>query len=197
MITNISQKIISRLLQRGDIQSSQVSTCSYGLELLLHTIFSTAGLLTLGLVMGKLLYACIAISVFYINQSFGGGYHAKTTGSCFLTMLTGLLIILLLSNSNIPLIVCHFLCLLSFSILELLPLTLHQNKMYLLPMKKHFVTRSCIISGIEFIIFALSPLLINDSSVIRVFALTYTFSALSRTVGWHNNKFASDSQYCI
>lgn len=58
MITGIAQKIISRLLQRGDIQPSQVSTCSYGLILLLHTLLSTAGLLAAGLLMGKLLYAC-------------------------------------------------------------------------------------------------------------------------------------------
>ncbi len=191
MITGIAQKIISRLLQRGDIQPSQVSTCSYGLILLLHTLLSTAGLLAAGLLMGKLLYACIAVSVFYINQSFGG-YHAKTTGACFLTMLTGLLMILLLSGLNILPLACCFLCLLSFGILELLPLTLHQNKSYLLSMKKHFVRRSRIITGTELILFALSPLVINDAAIIRVLALTFTFSALSRMVGWFNNRFASD-----
>lgn len=49
--------------------------CSYGIELALHTFLSTAGLLIIGMLMHHLLEAAVIISIYYANQTIGGGFH--------------------------------------------------------------------------------------------------------------------------
>ncbi len=88
------QPLIQRILDIIDrhfpLDDDQRVVCAYGLDLLLYTIISTAGLMMVGVVFHMPMQAVIIICVFYINQSVGGGYHADTHLTCFLTMAFGL-----------------------------------------------------------------------------------------------------------
>lgn len=52
--------------------------CIYGCELWLYTILSTLGLLLLGAALQSLGETVIIVSIFYICQSTGGGFHASS-----------------------------------------------------------------------------------------------------------------------
>lgn len=141
MLTKISHRLATAVVLDSD-NKEQYEVYAYGCELFLYTIISTLGLLLIGIIFGKLFETSVMITIFYLCQSNGGGHHAATHMSCFLTMVIGLLIGLLLIS--IPLSNDFYVVILLLSVITLVafPLYLHPNKQYLLNQTSELVTRS-------------------------------------------------------
>ena len=118
----------SRYIQ---LSEDRYACCEYGIEAFLYTFMSTGLLLALGAMLGMLLPACVIITVFYVDQTVGGGYHTSTHLRCLLTMAAGLCAGLGLTR--IPLSPAGYWLagMLCCGILYTIPLTLHPNKAYL------------------------------------------------------------------
>ena len=116
--------------------------CIYGCELWLYTILSTLGLLLLGAALQSLGETVIIVSIFYICQSTGGGFHASSHMRCFLTMAAGLLVGLLLIRVPDFQRALPYMCFLSTIVLLLFPLRLHPHKKYLKSNEKVLCKRS-------------------------------------------------------
>ena len=65
----------SRYIQ---LSEDRYACCEYGIKAFLYTFMSTGLLLALGAMLGMLLPACVIITVFYVDQTVGGGYHTST-----------------------------------------------------------------------------------------------------------------------
>lgn len=132
------------LLDKNDEQQYEI--CKYGCEIWLYTLISTLGLILIGRLMGFMLETVVIVSVFYLCQSNGGGYHASTHAKCFITMAVGLAVSLYLTD------VCnhHTLSFMLFIVSSILmathPLCLHHNKQYLEVKNKHIKRRSRIVT---------------------------------------------------
>ena len=186
MLNSLSKKIVYTLaLQEKDT----VDVCVYGCEILLYTIISTIGLMLIAICLKSLKQGIIIIAVFYINQSFGGGIHAKTHTQCFLFMAVGLG--LAISFSSLP-IVYYVLGCASLLILFIHPLILHPNKEFLKKNLKTFRRRSQFIVGFEIVLFFIS--VIFPQYVIASFAKGLFLSAVSRLSAYIcKNKILVDS----
>lgn len=178
MLMKISQWLISTILP--DIQDEdQRLLCAYGCELWLYTIISTLGLLIMGLLMGNGLESIIIITVFYICQSNGGGFHALSHMRCFLTMAAGLLVGLLMVRMPSVQHTLTYACVVSILVLLAIPLRLHPNKQYLkktsqqLRMHSYFATL-----GIAISIAAMG--LFEGGSLFRAGCAATCLSAVSR-----------------
>lgn len=146
MLTRISQRLATAVMSDSD-NKGQREIYAYGCELLLYTIISTLGLLLIGIAIGKLFETSVMIAIFYLCQSNGGGYHAATHMRCFLTMVSGLFIALLLIS--IPLSNGFYVVILLLSVVTLVafPLYLHPNKRYMVNQTSELVTRSRLITS--------------------------------------------------
>ena len=91
------QRIAGRLAgffaARGYLDPEQREVAAYGFDLLIYTLLSTLGLLLAGAVLGRGVQAALIVGLFYLNQTFGGGFHARTHLRCFATMLQKIFII--------------------------------------------------------------------------------------------------------
>lgn len=105
--------------------------CEYGCELWLYTILSTFGLLILGILFGYGLEAVVIITVFYLCQTNGGGYHASTHIGCFATMVCGMLAGFTMLHLPERQFYLPAIGIVSMFILLMVPLCLHANKCYL------------------------------------------------------------------
>ncbi len=93
MATEIVVKRVMTFLERKvNIDEEEKEKIEYGLGALLYTVLSTVLLLLLGACSGSFFSTVIIIVIFYINQTVGGGYHAKTHIRCFITMVIGITI---------------------------------------------------------------------------------------------------------
>lgn len=141
MLTKVSHWLASVVLSdSGGEQSIQMY--SYGCELFLYTIISTIGLLVIGALFDQFLVTVAIVSVFYLCQSTGGGYHAATHMKCFWTMAIGLIASLILIKSDLPNAVFALMLIFSSGILFAVPLCLHPNKQYLEVFTTKLVVRS-------------------------------------------------------
>lgn len=146
MLTKVSQMLATVVMSDSD-SKDQHAVYAYGCELFLYTIVSTLGLLLIGIALGKLIETSVLITIFYLCQSNGGGYHAVTHMRCFLTMAIGLLIALLLIS--IPLSNTFYVIILLLSVVTLVafPLCLHPNKQYMVTQTSELVTHSRLITS--------------------------------------------------
>ncbi len=145
MLTRMAQRLTTTLLlDCSDDQERAI--LEYGCELCLYTVFSTLGLLLIGTILGCLLETIVMITVFYLCQSNGGGYHATTHKRCFLTMTIGLLVGILLIYSAISSVVAVTVLLSSTTFLLIFSLNLHPNKRYLLIRRQALEKRSRIVT---------------------------------------------------
>lgn len=185
MLTKIAHRMTNALIS-DEQDEKQRAIYEYGCELWLYTVISTLGLLLIGTILGYFFETAAMISVFYLCQSNGGGYHAASHIRCFLIMVISLLlglIFLKVLTSDIL-----FTCILLFStaILLLFPLHLHPNKQYLLAETSALSKRSRIITlFIAISIYAVGNLIsikiaysgciaILLSSISRVYAIVTT-----------------------
>lgn len=181
MIAPIAIKLTNWLRKYVSMSEDEFEVYQYAFDIALYTIFSTAGLLCIGILANYLLPTVICISLFYLNQTFGGGYHAHSHGRCFMTMVLGLLTYLLLLSFRPDLYICCIIAVFSFCILMAKPLVLHENKQYLECKRKKLETRSRTIIFIEMIVFGLF-LYCNNSEFLMSVSLSLLLCAISRIV---------------
>lgn len=179
MIRAMVKAIVARLERHGAIRPAERDIYIYGCDTALYTAFSTLGLLALGAGFGRLWETVICVSLFYLNQSFGGGYHADTHLRCFMTMAAGLVIFMLSFYLPLPQGISILAGYLSLTALYAMPLVLHKNKEYLARHKEKLVRRSRRISLLQTAVFSL--LLIHpDSCVIHACGAALTWCMVSR-----------------
>ena len=181
MLESIS-KIIAKELTKNDVDSDLREICAYGIETAIYTILSTVGLLLIGCLSGTTKETIVLIIIYYSIQTTGGGYHARSHISCFVTMLFGLLICILimkLSYINMP-VICTFVSI-AVTYLLINPIHLHPNKSYLSYKSKEIIScaRKVTIICAIFTIFMIRL----KSSIGTAAALGLIVSALSRYAG--------------
>ena len=84
--------LTQKCINRGLIQEEEREIYEYGFDVTIYTIWSTAVLFLIGLVLQQFPASLIIVLGFYVFQSTGGGYHARTHQKCLLTMIVGLLV---------------------------------------------------------------------------------------------------------
>lgn len=158
------------------------AVCLYGIDIFLYTLISTMGLLLIGALAHRFFEAVIWITLYYLNQTFGGGYHATSHLKCFITMAVSLAACLLLLTVAIPLYLQILLLIVSSMLLFLFPLRLHENKRYLAKHSRFIVIRYRCILLLEFCI-AIFLLLALPGQYAEMCMLGVATSAVSRIVG--------------
>lgn len=193
MIRAMAKAIVARLEKHGTIYPAERKIYIYGCDTALYTVFSTLGLLALGAGFSMLWEAVICVSIFYLNQSFGGGYHADTHLRCFMTMAAGLAIFSL--SYYLPPMqgIDIFAGYLSLTALYVMPLVLHKNKAYLSRHKEKLIRRSRKITLLQ--IASYSLILIHSvSRIIHAYSAALTLCMISRlTAVYRQSKEAKPS----
>lgn len=171
--------ILNALLCKIDIEKSNEDIYLYGIELFLYSVISTLGLVAICIALGKLMEGVIIITIYYINQTIGGGFHASTHIRCFLMMAIGLVIALFALELQIGYIEIAFIILLSGVILLLFPLVLHRNKAYLASEVERMSRRARVAIWIEWSV-ALALGKFGTSTIILSYAVGMMVSTVSR-----------------
>ena len=138
--------LTQKCINHGLIQEEEREIYEYGFDVTIYTAWSTAVLFLIGLALRQFPAALIIVLGFYVFQSTGGGYHARTHLKCLLTMIVGLLV-------GLPLVFIkeyHYILWLILGIgailLLLFPLVLHPNKAYLEAERRSLSSRSVIVT---------------------------------------------------
>lgn len=90
---NIIHKISVHLTGRlvcGNCSLAKQTILTYGMEIWMDTILKASVLLILGALLGKISEVTLALLTFCIARTFAGGYHADSTGKCFV-LTTGII----------------------------------------------------------------------------------------------------------
>ena len=178
MINRMAAYIAKRLLPYC---KGQENLLIYGLDVLIYTVLSTLCLILIGLIFDELGFCILIIAIYYMNQTFGGGYHASSHLHCFILMAIALMAGLLSCRIEYNLYFLISVDLVSFIVLLLNPCILHPKKAYLYQARKHFITRSRCISCLE-IVFAIL-LLVFRRELLCPYTIGILFSAISRLAG--------------
>lgn len=186
---HIAEHIVRWFEKRRIIKPSQdeQEIYVYGFELAIYTLISTLGLLTIGLLFGYPFETCLIIALFYVNQTLGGGFHASSHFSCFLSMCTGLITILFLLQLSFPNLLCAGIGIGSLLVLYTHPLILHKNKQFLQFKSPYFVKRSRIAVLVQLILFILL-FCFSLFQYAKVYVFTLALCALSRLIAVNKNK---------
>ena len=183
MIAYAATKLTNWLRKYVPMTDSEFEVYQYAFDIALYTVLSTLGLLCIGIALGALLPTILCIALFYINQTFGGGYHAHSHMGCFMIMAVGLLSYLLLLSLQPQAGICYGVAIFSFSVLMTKPLVLHKNKRYLEYKRKEFEVRSRVIVLIEMIILGLLLYSGNEQRMASI-SLSLLACASSRIAAW-------------
>lgn len=179
MITRIARWLTNQLQKHISMSKEAHDVCTYAFDIIIYTICSTMALIVIGWLMGRTLQTLVCIAIFYCNQTVGGGYHAHSHTSCFLTMVVGLLVYHLLITLCIPIVLWNILAVVAVAILFRWPLVLHENKRYLENKREELALHSRIFITVESIIYALfSVLSVNSLSIWM--AASFLLCAVSR-----------------
>lgn len=181
MLMSLSKIIISFILNDA-CDEKQREICEYGCELWLYTILSTLGLFMIGLFAKAPIEAIVIISIFYVCQSIGGGFHASTHIKCFFTMVCGLSMgILAIRLFNIHSIFYRF-WFVPFIVLFVFPLCLHRNKQHLQCQSQQLIKKSRLATAALFFICIVLRFL-NYDTLYKASYLGFCLSAVSRICG--------------
>lgn len=181
MLMSLSKIIISFILN-DSCDEKQREICEYGCELWLYTILSTLGLFMIGLIAKAPIEAITMISIFYVCQSNGGGFHASTHTKCFLTMTCGISLGILIIKISSTHSVFYSLWLIPFIVLFVFPLCLHPNKQHLQYQSQQLIKRSRLTTLILLLVVIILRLL-NYNSLFQASCLGVFLSAISRICG--------------
>lgn len=179
----ISEYIVKLFEKRGVICASpeEREVYIYGFDIALYTFLSTLGLFLIGYIAGRPIETTLLISLYYINQSFGGGFHASSHLMCFLTMVLGELIFLASFLLPYSLPCCIVISVLALLFMWMHPLVLHPNKSYLKKKAPQLIKRSRqILLGETALLIVF--ILLNVPVIIQTICLTFLLSAISRSV---------------
>ena len=180
----LSKRVVAYLQHNGIISTApeDESIYVYGFQTAFYTIFSTVLLILSGMLLDHFFETIILIAIFYTNQTFGGGFHAKSHIKCLFVMITGLLLFIHLHNFYPSLMTTTILICASFAILFSFPLVLHKNKQYLSIHKSQLILRSRISILLEITIIV-TYLIFRGTTFIRSISYALCLSAFSRIIG--------------
>ena len=180
---HISEYIVRLFEKRGVICASaeEREVYIYGFDIAIYTFLSTLGLFFIGWMAGRPIETTLLIFVYYINQSFGGGFHASSHLMCFLTMVLGELLFLISFLLPYSLLACIGISVISLLFMWLHPLVLHPNKRYLKKKAPQLIKRSHQILLIETVLLV-TFILLNIPDIIQTGSLALLLSAISRSV---------------
>ena len=179
----ISEYIVRLFEKRGVICASaeEREVYIYGFDIAIYTFLSTLGLFFIGWMAGRPIETTLLIFVYYINQSFGGGFHASSHLMCFLTMVLGELLFLISFLLPYSLLACIGISVISLLFMWLHPIVLHPNKRYLKKKAPQLIKRSHQILLIETVLLV-TFILLNIPDIIQTGSLALLLSAISRSV---------------
>ena len=113
MLRLVSKTIANKICEKGLVDNEDVSIYTYGLEVLISTVFSFLTIMLIGFLFSAVFEAVFFLSVLVVLRRFTGGYHAKTyigcNLSCSLLFITTLFLNRVLSFNLVALIIIHFL----------------------------------------------------------------------------------------
>lgn len=184
----ISEYIVKLFEKRGVICASaeEREVYIYGFDIAIYTFLSTLGLFFIGWMAGRPIETTLLIFVYYINQSFGGGFHASSHLMCFLTMVLGELLFLISFLLPYSLLACIGISVISLLFMWLHPLVLHPNKSYLKKKAPQLIKHSRQILLVE-IALLIGFILLNVPVIMQTISLTLLLSAISRSVPIFNH----------
>ena len=179
----ISEYIVKLFEKRGVICASaeEREVYIYGFDIAIYTFLSTLGLFFIGWMAGRPIETTLLIFVYYINQSFGGGFHASSHLMCFLTMVLGELLFLISFLLPYSPFTCSGISVISLLFMWMHPLVLHTNKSYLKKKAQQLIKHSRQILLVE-IVLLIVFILLNVPAIIQTISLTLLLSAISRSV---------------
>ncbi len=180
MINRMAEYIAKRL---SPYSKGQESLLIYGLDVLIYTVLSTLCLIMIGLMFDELGFSIMIIAIYYVNQTFGGGYHADSHLHCFILMAISLSAGLLLCRVEFNTYFLISVTLVSFLVLLLNPCILHPKKSYLHKARVRFTARSKCISCLEMIMVIVLSIFWQE--LLCPCTIGMLFSAISRLAGKH------------
>lgn len=183
MIARIAAHLTKALSRYVSMTEDEAEVYEYGFDIALYTLLSTAALLIIGILAGEFVSTVVCVSLFYLNQTFGGGYHANSHLGCFMTMALGLLFYLILHSCLFAARIYHLCGAVSFCVLILKPLVLHKNKRYLENRRKQFELRSRLVILLEIFLFGLL-IVTHQERLLSAFSLSLLLCAVSRLAAW-------------
>lgn len=186
----LTKQTIKVMLENNTIPESSCDVYEYGLNILIYTVLSTLFLLLIGCLWGLTLECLIIIAIFYTCQTIGGGYHASTHLQCFITMSTGLSIILFGIRFHFyHIALCNYLTVFSALVLLAKPVVLHKSKEYLAPSinKYEMLSRLVTISLASIYLIFITLYHLFSSSLIQNIVVSFSYTlfcaSISRLVG--------------
>ena len=183
MIARIAARLTNALGKYISMTDDEAEVYQYGFDISLYTLLSTAALLVIGALAGKFVSTIICVSLFYLNQSIGGGYHANSHIGCFVTMALGLAFYLVLDTIHFATGIYYFCGAISLSVLMIKPLVLPKNKRYLENRRTQFELHSRLIVLFETLLFGLL-VISRHEKLLSAFSLSLLLCAVSRIVAW-------------
>lgn len=183
MIARIATRLTNALGKYVSMTDDEAEVYQYGFDIALYTLLSTTALLIIGALAGKFVSTIICVSLFYLNQSIGGGFHANSHLGCFVTMALGLALYLIWDSIHFATGICYFCGAISLCILMIKPLVLHKNKRYLENRRTQFELRSRLIILLETFLFALLVISCHEN-LLSAFSLSLLLCAVSRIAAW-------------
>ncbi len=178
-MTRFADWILTILERKGASYKHSRDVYVYGLDLMIYTFLSTAGLLLIGALLGRPFETVLLVALFYTNQTHGGGFHASSHLKCFLTMVSGLLVFIASFGVSLSMWGYILLASISFILLFTHPLVLHQNKSFLAPKSSQLVRVARLVLSLEVVVFVIF-LLIGDTRLIHSTAFALALCACSR-----------------
>lgn len=182
MMRRISEKIVLELDRRGVLKHTSKEVYIYGFDIAIYTYLSTLALFLIGWIGGYPFETILLISLYYTNQSLGGGYHASTHARCFLTMVLGMLVFLAVIPITFSLLFQAIVVSLSCLILWHFPLVLHPNKKHLIKKANQYIMRSRRFVVIQLALFCIAAFLHFHRYILTTFTISLAFSAVSRGI---------------
>ena len=173
--------LTQNFINRGMISEEEREIYEYGFDITIYTIWSTAALLLIGLLLHQFFPAVILIFGFYTFQTTGGGYHSKTHLRCFLSMVAGLLVglstVFIKDHHTLLWILLGIGALLLF----LVPLVLHPNKSYLEEERKRLTIKSIAVTLSVLVCVVILNIFWNR--MLYAFAMVFLLAGISRIAG--------------
>ncbi len=126
----LSNRIADFYVKRNIIEESDKEVYQAGVELILNEVLSFVLIIVLSSLIWEIRYSIEFLIIFCITRIFCGGFHAKRTYICRMTMLTTFVCVIMVS-SFLGKFFTEILCLINLiSFLVLLPLipVKHPNK---------------------------------------------------------------------
>ncbi len=105
MLNRIVKKISSSFCNNNIIDKEDIEIYEYGLEILILTVFELISIILISIFLSKLFVTLLFLLSFCVLRLFAGGYHAKTSGRCYLAFLTVYAVYLFIQYLSLPLTV--------------------------------------------------------------------------------------------